>query len=399
MVSSSLGFAATYKVLHAFTGKPDGGGLFDRLAMDANGNLYGTTWGGGAYGYGTVFELSQSPGGKWAESILYSFCPDPPQCSDGVASFSGVTLDAVGDLYGTASGGVENAGLIFQLMPTEPGRWSFNLIYDEGFGAAMVADRTGNLYGEHGGGGKCNGGNIAKLKPPPPAGGGWTAKDLYDFCPHNNEWSKGMGPNYGLSWDAAGSLYGVTGAGGTDNFGVIFQLEHTPNGWQEHVLHNFQGGPNDGYYPFAGVVVDSVGNVYGSTMGGGSDRCGGPGCGTVFQLTKQPDGHWKEKFLYRFPKLYDGAGPTGTLALDAAGNLYGVAGGGTGPCGGGGCGVVFRLAHNPDDTWAYTVLHRFQGPDGAGPLAGLILDAKGHLYGTTQYGGKGGYGVVFKIVP
>ena len=85
--------------------------------------------------------------------------------------------------------------------------------------------------------------------------------------------------------------------------------------------------------------------------------------------------------------------------MDASGSLYGVAGGGTGPCGGGGCGVVFRLSPNPDDTWTYTVLHRFTGPDGAGPLAGLILDAKGHIFGTTSYGGAGGYGVVFKITP
>lgn len=388
---SSLDFAATYKVLHAFSGKPDGGGLFDRLALDGSGSLFGTTWGGGAYGYGTVFQLTRNPAGAWNESILYSFCSDPPECHNGVASFNGVSLDAAGNLYGTVKGGA--AGFIFQLAPMEPGSWRYTLIYDQGSTGDVTVDGAGNLYGEVGLG-KCNAGEILKLKPPPPGGDGWTAKDLYDFCPHNNRWNKGNSPNYGLTGDSAGNLYGVTYAGGKQNFGVAFQLEHTPSGWKEHVLHSFAGAPDDGRYAWGGVAVDAAGNVYGATVAGGSERCGGPGCGTIYKLTRQPDGKWKETILYRFPKLDDGAAPIGALTMDPAGNLYGVAGGSSKECS---CGVVFKFAHNPNDTWTYSVLHRFHGTDGALPVAGVILDAKGNIYGTTSTGGKGGYGVVFKI--
>jgi uncharacterized repeat protein (TIGR03803 family) len=386
-MTGSLGWAAsTYKVLHAFSGKPDGGGLYDRLAIDAKGNLYGTTWGGGAYGEGTVFKLTPVGRRNWTETILHSFCPDWPQCSDGALPSSGLTFDASGNLYGTT------LWEVFQVTPGPVG-WDLNVIYNFG-GPDLTADSAGNLYGEIGPG-KCNGGDVLKLKPPPLNGGDWTSKVLYSFCLHNNQWSKGKSPNYGLNWDLAGNLYGVTNEGGSKNDGVVFQLERTPSGWKEHVLHSFRHG-RDGFLPYGGVVLDSTGNVYGSTLQGGSYRCGGPGCGTIYKVSKQPDGHWKGTILYRFPKPDDGALPTGTLAIDAAGNLYGVASGSSKDCG---CGVVFKFAHNPDDTWTYTVLHRFHGFDGALPVAGVILDAKGNIYGTTTTGGAGGYGVVFQITP
>jgi len=379
--------AATYRVLHTFGNAPDGAGLYGRLAIDANGNLYGATSGGGAYSEGTVFELSPVGGGKWNETIIHSFCADYPQCSDGALPMSGLSLDAAGNLYGPTRQEV------FKLVPG-PDSWNLSLIHNEGSNADLTIDGAGNLYGEIGLG-NCNGGEIMKLKPPPDSGY-WISKDLYDFCLHNNQWSKGIGPNHGLTWDAAGNLYGVTDAGGKANFGVVFQLERTPSGWKQHVLHSFGGAP-DGEFVQGGVVLDSAGRVYGSTEHGGTGCGGGQGCGTLYQLSKQPDGHWKEKILYDFPNTKNGATPVGTLAIDAAGSLYGVGGGGGGPCGGGGCGVVFKLLHNPDDSFTYQVLHRFQGTDGLAPVAGVILDAKGNIYGTTSTGGKGGYGVVFKI--
>jgi uncharacterized repeat protein (TIGR03803 family) len=385
LASTPASFAATYKVLHAFTGTPDGGGLFDRLAMDTSGNLYGTTWAGGTYGEGTVFELSPSGGGSWTEAIIHDFCADYPQCSDGYLPMRGLTLNAAGSLYGTTQ------DTVFELNPGD-GTWSFSVIQDTAT-FDLIVDAAGSLYTETGPG-KCNGGYVLKLKPPPD-GGYWIPKDLYDFCVHNGQWNKGNSPIHGLSWDAGGNLYGVTGYGGTYNHGVVFQLRHTPSGWKEHVLHNF-GGKRDGLFPYGGVVVDSAGNVYGSTLQGGSTRCGGPGCGTIYKVSKQPDGMWKETILFRFPEWAESGDPVGTLALDAAGNLYGVAGGGGNQCS---CGVVFKLAHNPDDTWTYTILHRFHGTDGALPVAGVILDANGNIYGTTSTGGAGGYGVVFKIVP
>ena len=379
--------AGTYKVLHAFSNTPDGAGLFGRLALDAKGNVYGATTGGGAYGEGTVFQLAHSPdgGGHWTETVVHSFCADSPQCSDGVGPFNGVTIDAAGNLYGTNT-------LVFQLAP---GGWNFSVIYDSGSTGDMVVDGAGSLYVEWGLGGICHGGEIAKLKPPPD-GGEWIPKDLYDFCLDNNQWSKGQDPNYALSWDTAGNLYGVTGSGGKANLGVVFQLEHVPSGWKAHVLHNFHGPP-DGFFSQGGVVVDDQGRVYGATEQGGTGCGGGVGCGVIYQVTKQPDGHWKEKILHDFPNTKNGSDPLGTLAIDVSGSVYGVANGGGGPCGQGGCGVVYKMVHNPDDSFTYQVLHRFQGTDGLAPVAGVILDAKGNIYGTTSTGGSGGYGVVFKI--
>jgi uncharacterized repeat protein (TIGR03803 family) len=224
--------AATYKVLHAFSSTPDGGGLFGRLALDADGNLYGATSGGGAYGLGTVFELKPLGGGHWNEIILHSFCPDYPQCSDGGAPFKGVTFDASGNLYGTVSAN------IFRLVNVND-EWTFNVIYDQGANGDLLTDQAGNLYLPWGLSGSCSGGEIAKLKPPRD-GGNWLAKDLYDFCnDENHYWPKGQDPLYDLNWDANGNLYGVTKYGGADNHGVVFQLEHTPKGWKEHVLHSF----------------------------------------------------------------------------------------------------------------------------------------------------------------
>jgi uncharacterized repeat protein (TIGR03803 family) len=205
-----------------------------------------------------------------------------------------------------------------------------------------------------------------------------------------------------LTWDTEGNLYGTTDGGGTGNLGVAFELEHTQTGWKEHVLHNFPAYSGDGYPPSSGLILDSAGNLYGTTLKGGSKRCDGGGCGTVFRLTRDTDGRWKEIVLYNFPNLKDGAGPAGGLAIDQAGNLYGTSGGGIGPCGGGGCGVVFKMtppAPASTGKWTSTVLHRFTGPDGALPVAGPTLDDKGNLYGTTSTGGANGAGVVFEITP
>jgi uncharacterized repeat protein (TIGR03803 family) len=348
--------------------------------------LYGTTWAGGDYGYGTVFQLSPARLGKWDATVLHSFCPDFPECTDGDLPRRGLVLDSSGSLYGTTQVN------LFQLI-LKDGAWTFDVIQDTAT-VDLLLDSDGSLYTETGPG-KCNGGYVLKLKPPL-GEGNWIPKDLYDFCVHNNKWNKGNGPNYGLNWDTAGNLYGVTDAGGKANFGVVFQLEHTPDGWKQHVLHHFGGAP-DGEFVHGGVVVDAEGRVYGTTEHGGTGCGGGQGCGTLYQLTKQPDGHWKETILRDFPNTKDGASPLGALAIDVAGNLYGVAGGGGGPCGGGGCGVVYKMIHNGDDSFTYKVLHRFQGSDGLDPESGVILDAKGNLYGNTVTGGKPGYGVVFKI--
>jgi uncharacterized repeat protein (TIGR03803 family) len=253
-------------------------------------------------------------------------------------------------------------------------------------------DQAGNLYGSIGPG-KYGKGAATELSP---GSDGWTGTYLYSFCPKFG-CLDGDEPDSPLIWDASGNLYGTTIGGGKGQGGVAFELEHNSDGWKEHVLHNFPASTGDGFPPSSGLTLDKAGNLYGTTLQGGN----GGGFGTVFKLSRGADGRWKETILYDFPTLKDGAGPEGGLAIDQAGNLYGTSGGGIGPCGGGGCGVVFKMTppKSGSGKWTYTVLHRFTGPDGALPVAGPTLDDKGNLYGTTSTGGAGGYGVVFEITP
>jgi len=386
--------ADKYKILHSFKGQPDGGGVFAGLALDARGNLYGTTSGGGAYAEGTVFELKPNPGGRWTEVILHSFCR-PDHCNDGSLPMDGVTVDPPGNLYGVS-------GVIFQ-MTQGPGGWSFKIIYGNAGDAMppnndpgecdLLLDATGDLYSSCFSFGKNYNGAISELWP---GTHGWKEKNLFDLClhPRNGVCVGGNYPEFRLAWDAAGNLYGVTTEGGVDKAGVAYELERTGGEWQEHVLHSFPAFSGDGYPPSAGVVVDGSGNIYGTTFQGGN----GDNNGTVYELSRQQDGHWKETILYDFHNGdQDGGSPRGGLVFDKAGSLYGTTtAGGDASCL---CGVVFKMTSQSDGKWKYRVLHRFTGADGYSPQAGVILDNKGNLYGTTTEGGPGGYGVVFEITP
>lgn len=203
--------------------------------------------------------------------------------------------------------------------------------------------------------------------------------------------------------DAAGNLYGVTGAGGADGGGVAYKLDATGD---EILLCSFEG--SDGIGPDSVLAADGAGNLYGTTEGGGNSECGGTGCGVVFELSPDSGGSWTGTVLYTFcsqSNCADGVEPLdGPLVRDAAGNLYGTTyfGGALPNCNGAGCGVVFKL----DPSGKETVLHSFTGgTDGAFPWAGLTTDAAGNLYGVTAGGGDincfppEGCGVVFKITP
>jgi uncharacterized repeat protein (TIGR03803 family) len=205
--------------------------------------------------------------------------------------------------------------------------------------------------------------------------------------------SDGAFPISGVLRDAAGNLYGTTSAGGqvtcsnvSDLCGVVFKLDTIG---KETVLHSFTGKA-DGAHPAFGSVLRNAGNVYGTTFAGGSTNCANGGCGVVFKLASTG----KETVLHSFTGRADGANPLAGLIRDNAGNLYGTTfAGGSAACAGG-CGVVFKLS----PTGTETVLHRFTGGvDGANPLAALIRDNAGNLYGTTQSGGAFHRGVVFKL--
>lgn len=383
---------AKFTVLHAFGRGSDGGGAYSGVAFDQKGNLYGTTSGGGVYGYGTVYQLKHRPDQSWAEKVIHSFAHASP---DGEEPEASVVFDSSGKLYGTAQlGGIDHGGTVFQMVHGRSG-WSFEVIYDfcSQSGCSdggspwgnLVMDAAGNLYG--------TAFNVFELSPGPD---GWTETVLHDFC--QQPCSDGYQPFAGVIIDAKGNLFGTTVTGGAYGYGTVFKVTHKADGsWSERVLHSFGGAPNDGMKPGVGALVfDRQGSLYGTTAQGGKNGCGTVHCGVLFRLTPTAGGHWKETILHHFKKGLTGSWPGAGVVTDEAGNLYGTTGAGGTDCD---CGVVYKLSPNPDGTWTYTVLHSFSGTDGAQPDANLILDDKGNLYGTTVTGGPEGYGVVFEITP
>jgi uncharacterized repeat protein (TIGR03803 family) len=345
--------------LYAFTGG-DGANPGLGLIADPAGNLYGTTGGGGASGQGTVFQLD--PSGNL--TVLHSFTG-----GDGSHPRAGLIADAAGNLYGTTiTGGATDVGTVFQLTPSG----DLNVLYSFTGGsdgalpfAGVIADAAGNLYGTTIDGGAGGQGTVFQLDP------SGTLTVLYS--PDDGS------PWAGLLADAAGNLYGTIDAG--DGPGTIFQL--TPSGTL-NVLHRFTG--RDGAIPHGRLIADAAGNLYGTTHNGGTS-----GYGTVFQL----DSSGTVTVLHSFTGGSDGAYPEAGLIADTAGNFYGTTYGG----GAGGQGTVFQVTLSG----ALTVLHSFTGgTDGGRPVADLLADAAGNLYGTTGFGGTtascpGGCGTVFEL--
>lgn len=367
--------AQTESVLYSFAGRPDGYNPHTSLVQDAKANLYGTTTLGGAKQVGTVFEVT--PTGT--ESVLYGFRGG----KDGKYPGAGLVRNAKGNLYGTTyQGGSSGNGTVFEVTPagTEMVLYTFRGRTDGANPEAiLVLDNKGNLYGTTYQGGSSGNGTVFKVTP---AG---TETVLYSF----SGGADGENPEAGLVRDTKGNLYGTTAYGGASGYGTVFKV--TPAG-METVLYSFTGEP-DGATPEAVLVRDKQGDLYGTTYYGGMASCSS-GCGTIFEVT--PAG--KEAVLYSFTGGADGAHPSAGLARDAKGNLYGTTVGGGSFAGGCyiyGCGVVFGMT----PTGGESVLHSFTGPpDGAYPN-GLLRDAKGNLYGTTADGGDYDAGAVFKVVP
>lgn len=412
--------ASAESVIHSFqlNNPNDGANPQAALVVGPGGVLYGTTLNGGGDGVGTVFELIPPAAGSaaWAEHVLHSFSgPD-----DGHLPSAGLYQDAAGALYGTTQQGGGSGcsgvgcGVVFKLTPPASGiAWTRTILYRfmGGDDAAMpfgglIADRAGNLYGTsgQGGGTGCGGtgcGTVFELTPPT-GRGLWTSHVLHRF----RGGSDGSGPQGGLVADAAGALYGTgTFGGDAGNDGLVFQLPPPVSGaaWTEHVLHRFEGG-SDGSQPYAGLIADGSGNLYGTTVYGGIGCVEGPsgpnGCGTLFELTPPADAAaaWTYRRLYRFTGGADGANPYGAAYLDAAGALYATSSTGGSFTGG----AALRLAPNGSGGWSRTILHQFGGGhDAYGPAAGLVADAGGTLYGTGASGGDGacGCGAVFKLAP
>ncbi len=230
---------------------------------------------------------------------------------------------------------------------------------------------------------------------------------LHSFNPSGKG---GYAPNAGLIIDAAGNLYGVTNYGGAGDCtsaagagcGTVFELSPGAHGaWIEKVLHSFSNNGTDGYYPAAGLILDSAGNLYGTTAYGGSGVCSNAaplsGCGTVFELSPLAGGGWAERVLHSFGGGADGELPLGGLILDGAGHLYGTTAGITAPPAD--YGTVFELTPHAGKPWTEKVLHNFSdnGTDGYAPHGSLVLDPAANLYGVTYSGGANGDGTVFEL--
>jgi len=374
----------TEAILYEFGGyDTDGAGPSGPLTFDAAGNIYGTTIAGGAYGEGggggTVFELTPSQDG-WAESILYSF--------KGIyGPQDGIILDDSGRLYGTAQGHV------FRLTYDPQVGWTESVLCSCPFAGALAFGRDGNLYGNS----RTNGsGSVFELKQAPQDT--WTFITLYTF----NGGTDGYGPSGSIVFDEAGILYGSTSAGGVPGTcgglgcGTVYKLSQYPDGhWEHTVIYTFKSDA-DGAAP-QGLLAGKYGTLYGATANGGDVHCviGTTGCGTVFALTSSQQQEWQKHEMVTF-HVGDGQRPPGSLISDSRGNLYGVALLG-GEYNGG---IAYKLTPEPDGRWQETILHSFGGTgDGTWPSGSLILDDFGNLYGVTSAGGKIGYGGVFELTP
>jgi uncharacterized repeat protein (TIGR03803 family) len=386
---------AKEKVLYAFTGGSDGNGPNSPLIFDNAGNLYGTTVTGGADGYGTVLELKPS-GSGWTETVLYSFV----NLSDGVIPIGPVLLDKKGNLYGlTQQGGPSGYGTAFELSPNSNGGWTKTTIHAFAGGSdgispygGLVADSKGNLYGFtlSGGSGPCQyyGPGCGTIFELKRSHGSWKEVVIFSF-PGG---SGGQTP-IGLTLDEAGNFFGTTSQGGSGDAGIVFKLSRSEGGWTETILHAFTGG-GDGSSPSASVTLGPAGNLYGTASEGSGGGCT-DGCGLVYELEPIAKGRWKELVLHRFTlNRRDGVGPIASLIFDQAGNLFGTTSGG----GAYGLGIVFELMQDFDGKWKESVIQDFARPNNGFAPGTLVFGRDGYLYGSAA-GGAFSYGLVFQLSP
>ena len=373
--------------LHSFSGA-DGSHPQAGLIRDASGNLFGTTASGGTNSAGTVFELVNS-NRTYTEKVLHIFLGSP----DGAFPAAGLIMDASGNLFGTtdSGGGPGNGGTVFELVNfngtfTEKVLYSFGG-YPDGASpqAGLIMDASGNLFGTTQFGGSNSSGTVFELVN---SSGTYSEKVLYSFVGSTDAIDR----QPGLIMDASGNLFGTTPETDANHFGTVFELVNSSGTYTVKVLHSFTDSP-DGRDPQAGLIMDASGNFFGTTYFGGAGHGG-----TVFELVNS-NGIYTEKVLYGFPSSpNDGESPVAGLIMNASGDLFGTTYFG----GANYAGTVFELV-NSNGTFSERVLHSFAyggcSADGARPFAGLIMDASGDLFGTTDFGGANNGGTVFKITP
>jgi uncharacterized repeat protein (TIGR03803 family) len=377
------------KVIYTFKEKISGGyGPDGGLFIDPSGNLYGLA------DTGVFYELTPNGSGNgWNYTVLAPSCGYP---------LGPLVRDHAGNFF-TAN----YFGQICEFSSNSSGGWTESVISTinnvSGAGPSnLLIDAAGNLYGVDGMNGAYGFGYVFELSPT--SGGGWVLTDLYDFRGSDgNASSSGAaaaGALGGLIMDASGNLYGVTWAGGTSpkcgsKCGVVFKLTNNSGVWAETVLYNFNG--TDGRAPAAPLLMDSSGNLYGTTTAGGT-----AGFGVVFEISAASG---EAHVLHNFTNNNgDGAYPLAALIMDASGNLYGTTegGGARGDCtveqDQGGCGTAFKLSPEGSQ-WKESLLHDYSGLDDGAFPSGLVFDSNGNLYGVAPAGGYINQGVVFELVP
>jgi uncharacterized repeat protein (TIGR03803 family) len=341
----------------------------------------------------------------WTLKTLYNFCTQD-ECADGSTPLAGVVRDSAGNLYGTTEiGGAHNQGVVFQLSP-QGKKWSYKVLHDFcyacGDGAfpisKLILDVNGNVYGTTAAAGPNNmRGTVFRLSP---NGSRWKEKILHVFTgtPDGDSADSGLtysGAATGALYDGVSPLYGNTAIGGAQDRGTIFAITPGKRGWQEKILYNFcpagVGACTDGENPAGDMTIDAAGNLYGLTGFGGAN-----GDGALYRLAPGAKGtKWQQSVLYSFcsaPNCTDGTIPAGPVTVDGRGHLFGTT---TNDEGEGG--VVFEVAKKKG-SWQETVLHTFCCDDGYLPMAGVMIDPAGRLFGTNAVGGPVGLGgTVFEL--
>jgi hypothetical protein len=348
------------------------------LAMDSSGNLYGAAAEGGV-GSGTIFELSPPASGHWNFQVIdpcENYCVYP---------IGSLAIDPAGNLYGTTG-----FGEIFELSNNGSGTWTATDIYslaaDGGAPGPVIIDAAGNLYGVNALGGSNNLGFVFELSL---VSGTWVLTDLHDFAGPDGS---GCCSLSSLIMDSAGNLYGVTPKGGSSSAcpsgcGVVFELSNSSGAWNETVLHSFSN--TDGSIPVGPLTMASSGKLFGSASNGGRDNFG-----AIFELLPQT-GAWKFGAVHSFSGGNDGAYPDAPLVIDSAGNLYGTTSSG----GFSGYGTAFELTYTGATWHKSLLHSFTGSVDDGALPQGLIWGGQSDLFGLATEGGHDGWGIAYELTP
>lgn len=412
--ASNAANASGFTIHHAFcaqTNCVDGAQPIGAPVADASGNYFGTTSLGGVKNSGTIYRMSYD-GAHWHYKRIHSFC-SKASCIDGDSPRSTLVIDASGNLYGTTyGGGAGDTGTVFRLSPNGAG-WTFKVLHSfchlascadgsrpqtsaltyQGAASGAMYDGTSPLYGVTTFGGAHNSGAVYKLTPNATQTK-WTAKTIYSFC-SKASCTDGNLPYSGAIMDGSGNLFGATSIGGAFGHGVVYQLAFNGTRWIETVLYSFCSGGGfcaDGDNPIAPLALSGDGSLIGTTYFGGAHAKG-----SVFKVV--PNGTSSQlTTLYSFCAeaiCSDGSNPNAGVAIDANGNLLGT----TYQGGVNGKGIVYKLTGKNHDTMHILASMGTAPFDGGNLLSGVVLDPNGRIYGVAPVGGTNGKGIFYSLVP